>query len=104
MAQVVCQVVHRPGRMSILWSMEDSAFEPIHLEGIELAGFGQLARRARETLARSYQGDHGATGELSALGRDLHAAFFAGGVGSEVAEWLCGLGDVESIEIGSDLP
>jgi WD40 repeat protein len=103
-AQVVCQVVHKPGRMSILWSAGAQAFEPIHLEGDALTAFEQTARRARIVLTDAALGDQAAVGELSQLGRDLHARFFAAGVGPEVATWLRGLSDVASLEIGADTP
>lgn len=104
MAQVDCQLVHRAGRLSVLWSSGTAAFEPIHFEGDALAGFEQAARKARQTLAAAGLGDAAADAALPALGRDLFERFFAAGVGAEVANWLRSLDSIESFEIGSDLP
>src|SRR6476469_8237334 len=90
--------------MGIVWSTDKTAFEPIHLDGPELIAFEQTARRARDVLARAALGDAAAASDLTRIGRDLHAQFFSPGVGPEVSNWLRALGDIESLEIGTDSP
>jgi WD40 repeat protein len=101
---VECQIVHKPGRMSIQWSAGTAAFEPIHLEGDALTSFQEISRQARATLAAACAGDAAAEGRLAELGRDLFSRCFASGVGPEVALWLRGLPSLESLAITTDSP
>lgn len=104
MAQVVCQVTRKPGRMSIVWSAGTATFEPIHLEADALRSFEEAARNARTVLTRAACGDAAASAQLGLIGRDLYARFFGAGIGPEIASWLRGLADVDSLEIGTDSP
>src|SRR4051812_30550228 len=99
-ARVVCRVVRRPGRMSILWSEAGASFEPLHIEGADLAAFETSARQARERWAEVVAG-RAAESDLTLFSHDLYRRFFAGPVGHEIINWLHGLesrGELESVE------
>ena len=50
MAHVVCQVLARPERLSILWSQGSASFEPYPKTGAKLAQFHDRVRQTREQL------------------------------------------------------
>src|SRR5436190_16613083 len=50
MARVVCQVLSRPGRLTLIWSEGDAFFEPYHLSGPQLAELRRWAAQVRERL------------------------------------------------------
>ncbi len=112
MARVVCQVLHRPGRLTFVWSEGAAFFEPYHLEGQELAFFYEAARTARAVLARatvseSPQSAH----ELAQAGYDLYQAIFRTKTkdpqAHEVEQWLQNLraaNNVEAIDLLGDKP
>ena len=78
MARVVCQVMHRPSRISVLWSAGAASFEPYHLEGAALEDFYETARLARQRLAAAVAADFSdAAGELATLGHQLYRGLFS---------------------------
>jgi len=49
-ARIVCQVLHRPGRVTFIWSDGGAYFEPYHLEGAALEAFHEAAGQARALI------------------------------------------------------
>ena len=118
MARVACQIIHRPERVSVLWSEGGAGFEPYHLEGAALTQFHEVARQARERLAAAATSAEAPSAEgetaleLATLGRHLYRLLFQlDGPPSEAAQavhdwWqaLRGRGGVASLELVSDIP
>ena len=77
MARVVGQIVHRPNRISVIWSQGGASFEPYHLEGVALEALQDVARRARERLATAVaSGANDAAVELATHGHQLYRLLF----------------------------
>lgn len=113
MARVVCQIVHRPERVTVLWSEGAASFEPYHLEGPALTRFNDVARQARERLAAAAgSGSPDAAVELATLGHQLCRLLFQfDGPPSPAAHavhaWWQALRErdgIQSLEMVSDLP
>ncbi|MCI0684480.1 MAG: hypothetical protein L0Y71_20400 [Gemmataceae bacterium] len=113
MARVVCQVIHRPERVSVLWSEGAASFEPYHLEGPALARFNDVARQARESLAGAVASPSPqAAAALATLGEQLYRLLFqldgppspAAGAVHDWWQELRRRDAVQSFEIASDVP
>jgi WD40 repeat protein len=105
-ARIVCQVLHRSGCISVIWSEGAAFFEPYHLEGSEYDGFLNLAGSIHERLAASAGG-----AELAQLGHQLYRALFrldAGAAGAhEIHSWFSALareGRIDQLEFLGDAP
>ena len=107
MARVVCQVLSRPGRLTLIWSEGEAFFEPYHLNGPQVAELRRRAARARELLT----GNDGFA--LAQAGHALYQQLLLGDMvlegdrTREIRDWLHGLqaaGTLDSLEILSDAP
>ena len=102
MARIVCQVLHRPERITFIWSEGSASFPPYHLRGPKVGEFRQLSAQARESLA-NLDGP-----ALAQVGQQLYRAIFPDDSGAqEIQTWLTDLTSknaVQSLEILSDLP
>ena len=77
MARIVCQILHRPNRITFVWSEGAASFEPYHLQGTEAEAFHKAAHAARQTLARLMQWhDPEAAVALAKAGHQLYQAIF----------------------------
>lgn len=109
-ARVVCQTIHRPKRLTILWSEGAASFEPYHLEGVALEALYEAARQARQRLAEAATADFSAAaGDLANLGHQLYRHLFQldspGAAAQSVHAWwqdLVAKGGVASLEMVSD--
>ncbi|GEM_PF-1844745 len=112
MARVVCQVMHRPSRISVLWSAGAASFEPYHLEGDDLDEFYGTASQARHRLAAAVAADFSdAAGELATLGHQLYRWLFqldqAPSAAQAVHSWwqdLLAKNAVTALDLVSDRP
>ncbi len=112
MARIVCQVLHRPNRVTFIWSEGAASFEPYHLDGPEVDHFYQIARTAHRHLARLMQGADAETSvELAKAGQQLYQAIFRHNANDpqakEIQQWLQELRDrnnVTSLDMLSDAP
>jgi WD40 repeat protein len=117
-SRIVCQVLHRPNRVTFVWSAQAASspaasFEPYHLEDHEADSFYQAARAARQTLAGVAHGGappQGAIG-LACAGHRLFQAIFRHNADDpearEIQNWLQNLRDrneIASLEMLGDLP
>jgi hypothetical protein len=107
-ARIVCQVLHRPDRVTFIWSQGSASFSPYHLLAEKAETFRQLGRQARERLADvATHGPASASG-LAQVGWQLYQMIFPREpVAAEIQGWLNDLrskNSVESLEIVSDLP
>ncbi len=104
MAQVVCQVLAHPARITVRWSEGPRSFEPYHLEGEALQRFWDAARQTREQLR------HMAPLDLARAGHQLQRSLFPregpdAELVKEIRGWLDGLhakGRLKSLEITGD--
>jgi WD40 repeat protein len=111
-ARIVCQVLHRPNRLTLIWSDGAASFEPYHLEDQELESFYQTARSARRNLARVVEGaDPEAVVQLVQAGHQLYQAIFRHSASDpraqQIQTWLEGLrdrNDVASFDVLGDVP
>jgi WD40 repeat protein len=106
MAQVVCQVRARPGRVSFIWSEGKAYFPPYHLDGpkaTELAQLGEQARQLLGQIAGTLETEAGPRGlALAGLGQRLFRLVLENG---EVESWLARLNAasaVDSLEVLGD--
>ena len=101
MARIVCQVLHRPERITFIWSEGSTSFAPYHLRGPKTGEFRRLTAEARERLGNQ------AESELAQTGEQLFRAIFPDDpVAQEIQAWLAdlhGKNAVQSLEILSDL-
>src|SRR4051794_36001357 len=98
MAHVVCQVLARPGRLSVVWSQGEAVFPPYHKTGPPRMRFLDLARRTRDRLrdlaAAAGADDVRRTGfALAQSGHDLYRELFQAdaasqGTAGEVEDWF----------------
>lgn len=112
MARVVGQIIHRPGRVTVLWSEGAAALEPYHLEGPARDALYDLARRGRERLAQATAnpaGDHWR--DLAQLGHQLYRLLFQLDSQDAAAQaahaWWQGLNArnaITSLELATDMP
>ena len=111
-ARIVCQVLHRPNRVTFIWSEGNASFEPYHLEKKEVEGFYQAAHTARQVLARLAQGaDPQGAVDLAGAGYQLYQAIFRQNANDpqarEIQQWLSDLRDrngVTSLDMLGDVP
>lgn len=112
MARVVGQIVHRPKRISVIWSQGGASFEPYHLEGAALASLYDVARRARERLAAAAAANADrAAADLATLGHQLYRLLFQLDAPTSAAQaahaWWQDLAQknaVSSLELVTDRP
>jgi WD40 repeat protein len=111
-ARVVGQIMHRPKRVSVIWSQGGASFEPYHLEGAALDALYNVARKARERLAAAVAANADqAAADLAALGHQLYRLLFQLDAPTPAAQaahaWLQDLTQknaVSSLELVSDRP
>jgi WD40 repeat protein len=107
-ARIVCQVLHRPDRVTFIWSQGAASFAPYHLIGERAEIFRNLGREARERLADVATHGSAAASGLAQVGWRLYQAIFPREpLPAEVQAWLSDLrskNEIESLEIVSDLP
>ncbi len=111
MAHIVCQILHRPNRVTFVWSEGPACFEPYHLEGAEGESFYQAARSARQCLSRVAAADPQAIPELAQAGHQLYKALFRHNANDPQARtiqhWVIGLRQanaLQSLEMLGDVP
>jgi WD40 repeat protein len=114
MARVVCQVLSRPDRVTLIWGDGKAFFEPYQVKDSRLGDFRKCVSRLRQRLADIRPDSDGATGlALARAGHDVYQQLFLlgsmldGDRTREVRDWLEGLrrGDnVPSVEIVTDAP
>ena len=112
MAQIVCQVLHRPNRVTFIWSEGAASFEPYHLQGQELDTFYQAAHSIRQHLLCLMQGgDPQAAFDLARSGYLLYQSIFRHNANDPQARaiqnWLNDLRDrnlVTSLDMLGDVP
>lgn len=109
MARIVCQVLHRPNRVTFIWSEGKSFFPPYHLRGAQVEAFRRLAGQARMQLAEAATRGPDGLAALSHVGTQMYHSIFPAehATANEVRNWLAGLqqqGAIESLEIVSDAP
>jgi WD40 repeat protein len=102
-ARIVCQVVPRADRLTLIWSDGTAAFEPYHLAGREQEAFETLVAQARQALLAAQAGG----ADLSQLGHRLYRTLFRldvvdGQDAQEIARWLQGQGQAETLEFLGD--
>jgi WD40 repeat protein len=116
MAVVVCQVLARVDRLTLLWSAGEASFEPYAIEGGEFSVLQRLIAQAHEQLAQfgAVADDAAAAakaaGPLARIGHALFRLLFQldrnqEAPGQEVRAWLEHLtreGPIERIEIVGD--
>jgi WD40 repeat protein len=106
-ARIVCQVLHRPDRVTFIWSQGSTSFPPYHLRGEKLNELRRLADQARREVAR-LAGDSGTVRELMAAGERLFQTIFsAADPAPDVLRWWTEQhqqGPIESLEITCDVP
>jgi len=107
-ARIVCQVLHRPDRLTFIWSQGSASFAPYHLDGEKAEAIRQLARQASEGLAEKATGGTAANARIAQVGWRLYQAIFPREpLPAQIQSWLTDLrhkNAVESFEIASDLP
>ena len=117
MARVVCQVLVRADRLTLLWSEGPASFPPYTLEGHAFTELAHLADQAREQLAKLGAAANDPTRsnqvaqQLAPLGYALYRAIFqldlpTDAPGQAVCHWLDALtaqGAVEQLEIIGDV-
>ncbi|MCI0639506.1 MAG: hypothetical protein L0Y72_30945 [Gemmataceae bacterium] len=111
MARVSCQVIHRPGRVTFVWSDARGFFEPYHLAGDELTQFYEVAQLARQLLARIAAGQEGGALDLARAGHQLYGRIFRQDAHDpqtrEIEQWLHDLynrSEVNALEFLQDAP
>ncbi len=111
MARVSCQVIHRPGRVTFVWSDGRGFFEPYHLAGDELTQFYQSAQQARQLLARIAAGQERGALDLARAGHQLYRRIFRQNAHNpqtrEIEQWLQDLynrAEVIALEFLQDAP
>jgi WD40 repeat protein len=114
MARVVCQVLSRPDRLTLIWSEGDAFFEPYPVAGDALAELRRRAALVWDRLGELAQaGASGAVGfALAEAGYALYRQLFSSDTSPvdaarEVRDWLNSLeaaGVLDSLEILGDEP
>jgi WD40 repeat protein len=105
-ARIVCQVLHRSDRVSLLWSEGAAHFEPYHLEGTERVHLFELVGQIHASLGS------GNVGAAANLGQQLYRTLFRleaddGGSASAVHAWLAPLANgnqLDKLEFLCDKP
>ncbi|HWY88507.1 MAG TPA: hypothetical protein VNX28_17475, partial [Gemmataceae bacterium] len=111
-ARIVCQILHRPNRVTLIWSAGTASFEPYHLQDVEVETLYQAARAARRQLARLVDGhDPQAAADLAAAGHQIYKCIFRHNANDpqarEIQNWLNDLRDrngVVSLDMLGDMP
>ena len=112
MARIACQVLHRPNRITFVWSEGAAFFEPYHIERHEVVGLVDAARAARRLLTRIAHGD-GTQGalQLATIGYQLYQAIFRHAANDprarEIEHWFSDLRDrnqIASLDMLGDIP
>ncbi len=112
MARIVCQVLHRPSRVTFVWSDGAAFFEPYHIERQEVVALVDAARAARRLLTQIAHGD-GTQGalQLANIGYKLYQTIFRHAANDpharNIEHWLSDLRDrsqIVSLEMLSDIP
>lgn len=75
MAHLCCQVLHRPHRLTFIWSQEASSFEPYHLTGPQYQEFWEQVRQVNARLEEALAGRIPLTA-LARAGCQLRRALF----------------------------
>lgn len=113
MARIVCQVIHRPGRVTFVWSEGAASFEPYHFEGHVLQRLYQAAREGRQALSRCVPASDPRTAlELARAGHRLFQTLFPPhGEGPhqarEILHWLHDLynrQELTTLDLLGDMP
>jgi WD40 repeat protein len=104
-ARIVCQVLHRPGRVTFIWSDGSAHFEPYHLEGAALEEFQEAARQARALVEAGGADLY----TLASVGHQLYHRLFSRDDPRAAAAhaWWTSLrksNSIRSVEIASDSP
>lgn len=110
MAQVVCQVLAHPGRITFRWSEGERCFEPYYLEGDAVQLFWKAARDVRAALGPLAQREAAAALDLARAGHRLYEWIFPehssfGELTGEIRNWLSSLSDkgkLHHLEITGD--
>ncbi|MFO0969354.1 MAG: hypothetical protein U0793_27675 [Gemmataceae bacterium] len=109
MARVICQVVFKPARVTLVWSDGVNFFEPYHLERDAFGQLEQTARAARKRLAEVAGQGGDADAELLNLGRRLHRLIFRLDASDTAAQaalawWQKAAAEAPSVDFLSNAP
>ena len=110
--RIVCQVLHRPNRVTFIWSAGAASFEPYHLQDEEVETLYQAAHSARRQLARLMDGhDPQAAADLAEAGHHIYMCIFRHNANDpharQIQNWLTAMRDqhgVTSLDLLGDLP